>query len=480
VSIALTTGIFSGLDIEQVIGQLMTIEKRPLVQLQNKKASYEVKISSFGSISSSLTTLGGAVSSLKDDSIYSIKATSSDTSVFTASASSGASEGKYNIVVDRLASKQSVYSAAFSSETDEVADLSVVGTQTLKIQVGGSAIFNITVDSSNNTLTGIRDAINGADAGVRASVINDGTGYRLVLSTDSTGEASRLVLQVDEDGDGLFENTAGETDTAGLSRLAFNPESYDADTGDVIVGAGVANMTQSQAALDASLEIDGLAVTRSSNTINDAITGVTINLLSAKPGSTITLDVSKDLAQIESNVSSFVEQYNASMGLLRSLVVPVGSEGMVLTGDGTARSIISTLRSVVTRSFSDYTPADLGLSHDKLGTLSLDSSKLNSAIEGDLEGVLATFDSMAEYLEDAMDSFIKTMIPARKDGLQRTVDLIDNRIESAERRIDRVELMYRKKFAALEQTMAELQQSSDYLSRQLDSLSSITQYSKKA
>lgn len=478
-SIAMTTGLFSGLDTDQIIKQLMSLERRPLVNLENKKAAYDVKVSSFGSLSSSLSKLRASLASLKEESIYSLTAASSDESVFTASASASASEGSYSIKVNRLASKQSLYSEAFAAETDPVADLATYGTQKIRIQVGGGAYTDITVDSSNNTLAGIRDAINASGSGVAASVvkIDDSTGYRLLLSSESTGASQRISVQVDEDGDGTFEEATAETDAAGLSRLAFNPESYDVD-GNAVVGAGVANLSQSQAALDAELVVDGLTLVRGSNEIDDIITGVTLRLAGTSAEAK-TLKISKNLSKVTANVENFVERYNSAMSLVRSLAIPVREEGQVLSGDSTARGIMTTLRSTVTTPFAGYTPADFGLSHDRSGTLTLDASRLAAAAEDDLQGVLDTFDAMAESLEDSLDDYVKTLIPAKTDGLKRSIDIIDKRIENTELRLEKKESTYRRKFMAMEEMLAELQKSSDFLEAQLSSISDLANYSMR-
>ncbi len=475
-AITMATGIFSGLDTGQIIDQLMALERRPLEKLSQKKAFYDAKISAYGSLSSTLETLKTTLSSLKGDSIFSMSTSSSDESVFTATASSLTSEGTYTIKVNNIATAQSVYSAQFSTENSAIADLSTYATQKLQIQVGNNAAVEIDIDSSNNTLTGIKDAINNANTGIRASVISDdGTNYRLVISSESTGASNRIVIKVDEDYDGVFEESPDETDTTGLSRLAFNA-TYDSNGN---VTGGITSMTQSQAAVDASLEIDGLSVTRSSNTIDDLITGVTIDLHDDSSGNTLALNITKDISQIIANVESFVSSYSAAMSLARSLSVPSDGQAVILTGDSTARGMMTSLRSAITTSFKGNTPSSFGLSHDKEGVLSLDTSMLEDATGNDLQSVMDTFDAMAESLEDTLDNYMDTLIPARTDGLNNSIDLIEDRVDTMERRLDKVELNYIQKFTLLEQTLSQLQQNGDFLTQQLTSLSSITNGGKK-
>ncbi len=588
-AISMTTGIFSGLDTGQIIEQLMAMERRPLEQLSQKKASYEAKISSYGSLSSALSSLRATLDSLKQDSIFSMSATTSDSSVFTVSASSSAAEGSYNIKVEGLAASQSLYSISFGSSSSKVADLSAVASQKIKVQVGSGTAAEITIDSSNNTLSGIRDAINSAGAGVRASVLkendkfvidstnnvivfNDGADrtatlaagtytadelaaaidaaleaandtnspadsfsvsydstnskfvitnnsgvsvnflwgntattaeqilgfdpvtdtvasgssttadstadgtYKLVLTSESTGASNTIKLLVDEDNDGTYEESTSERDGVGLSSLATNA-TFDANHN---VTSGYSNMFQSQAAADASLVINGLAVTRSSNTIDDLITGVTINLLKDSSGNTLKLDVTKNIAQVTENINSFVSAYNSAVGLASSLSTVSEGQSVVLGGDSTARGIISTLRSTITRSFSGTTPSSLGLGHSKDGVLSLDTTRLEEAMNNDLQNVIDTFDAMATSLEDTLDNYINSVIPSRENGLSNSIDIIEDRMDNIERRLQKVELNYRQKFTLLEQTLGQLQQKSDFLTQQLDSLKDLAGGRKNA
>ncbi len=573
--LSISTGVFTGLDTQSIIEKLLEVERQPLAAMQARRSTYEAKISAWGSIKSTLSSLRDALADLKEGALIAKKAESSDTSVFTATADGTAVAGSYNVKVDRLATTQVLYSQTFTATTAEIADLSSVSAQKLKLRVGGVE-KEITVDSSNNSLEGIRDAINASGLQVEASIVDagfvvdssnntivfsDGTtrtatltagtytgealaaeikraleaanggsdtytvswnatdrkftitndagnanaidilwedagttaesllgftatdhpaiavggsassdtavgGYRLMLTAKQTGSAGRIAVLVDEDGDGTYEESPAETDTSGLSRLAFNP-TYATDGS---VASGVANLTQSQAAVDASLVVNGLTVTRSSNTIDDVITGVTITLADDSAGATELLTVSLDEETIVGRINGFVSAYNDAIGLVRSLTAVKEGESSLLSANGTARSIVDTLRATITRTFGSYTPARLGLSHSKEGVLSLDSDVLKGYLESDLEGVLDTFDRMAEALEDDLDHLITTAIPARTDGLESSIERIDDDMAELERRIRLKEVSLVKQFTLLEQTVGQLQQSGDLLMQQLDSL----------
>jgi flagellar hook-associated protein 2 len=462
-AITSSTGLFSGLETGKIISQLMAVERRPIELLSKKKSVFEAKISSYGSISSALSSLKNALSALKRNSFLSVSAFSSDSTVFTASATSSASEGTYSIKVNNIATSQSIYSQAFMNEADAVADLSVFNAQKLRVQVGSSDAVDITIDSTNNTLTGIRDAINNANAGVRASVINDGAGYRLVLNSSSTGDSNRIKIMVDEDNNGIFEEAPSETDGSGLSRIAFNAV-YDSNGN---VTGGITNMTQSQTAVNASLLINGLTVSRSSNSINDLISGVTINLMKDSSGNTLNLSVSKDTSKIMNNINSFVSAYNSVMNAAKK----ASDKSAALDADSAVRAITGGLRSVISTEYADKSLLRFGLNHDKFGVLSLNSSTFENSIKNNLQDVINTFDAMANDLENKINNYINNLIPGRTTGVKNSIKFIESRIENMERMLDNKETAYRKRFMALEKTLGALQQSGDFLTRQFDLIS---------
>ena len=173
-AVTTSTGLFSGVNTDQLIQQILSVESQPIATLQQKSTTYQGEISSYGTIKSALSKLQDALTNLKSSSIYTFGATSSDTSSLTATATSSASAGTYNININNLATAQSIYSTTFASQDAAVADLSTNATQKLQVQVGGGNAATITVDSTNNTLSGIKDAINSAGVGVTASIVNSG------------------------------------------------------------------------------------------------------------------------------------------------------------------------------------------------------------------------------------------------------------------------------------------------------------------
>lgn len=449
------TGIFSGIDSAKIIDQLMAIERKPVENLKSKKSDYNAKISQWGNISNLLNNLKNSITNLKKINLVSFSAQSSNTNILTATASTNALEGNYNIKVNNLASAQRVYSMVYGSIDAPVADLGSNPVQKLTIKVGSSEEKVITIDSSNNSLSALKDAINNAGINVKANIINDGTGYRLVVSSTNTGSENKIVIKVDENNDGMFETSPEETDNVGLSALAFNP-AYDANGN---VSGGVANLTQARSAKDASLEIDGVVVTRTKNEISDLINGVNIKLQNASDGEVVTLKISKDLSTATKNLNNFVSAYNNLMNALKDVK---------LKDDAISRQIMGSVRSILTGLYNGKTLTNLGLNHDKTGVLSLDSAKFESAFRADFNTVSNVVDAMANSMENNVKIYLDKVIPGRKDNYTKLIDNINKKIELIEKRLEKTEADLRMRFYELEKTIGNLQRSSDYLTQTLN------------
>lgn len=396
-------GIGSGLDINGLVGQLMALEQRPLTLLNNKEARFQAQLSAYGSLKGALSSFQSAVAALATPAKFTaLKASVADGSVLSASAAATAAAGSYSIEVQTLAQAQKLKSDNFNAITD------TVGSGTLTIQFGtydgGSFTPNpdkpaqtITVASGQSSLAGVRDAINAAGAGVSASIVNDGSGYRLVLASKDSGLANALKISVDDD-DGI------DTDNSGLSRLV-----YDATTG------GTTNLTQTVAAQNATAVIDGISVSHSSNTLTSAIDGVSLTLL--KTGTT-TVGVARDSAGIRSAVESFVKAYNDLNKTLGDLSKydAASKKASILTGDATVRSVQGRLRSLFNTPLSTAgggltTLSDIGITFQTDGTLKLDAGKLTAAINDGTRDVATLFaavgkpsDSLVTFLSSTADT----------------------------------------------------------------------------
>lgn len=383
----------TNLDVNTLVTQLMQAERAPLAAMQRTQSGFQAKISAYGRLQSSMSTLSDAVRKLdSSDTFRAASARVSDASVLGASASAGAAAGTYSIEVQALAQAQKLASAAFAA-----AD-SVVGSGNLTIQFGTYAsgpntftvnpakpALNVVIDAGNNTLEGVRDAINtasGTTGGVRASIINDGSGFRLAISPSDGGVANSLKIAV-------ADNDLGNNDLSGLSRLAFNPSAA--------AGAGK-NLTQNVAAQDALLLIDGVQVRKSGNTITDAISGLSLNLSKTNSGSPITLTVAPDADAMKTSIDGFVKAYNGFNSQVRSLTFyDAGNKTAgALQGDATVRGVQGQVKTQITQALSGLTGgitrlSDIGLTFQSDGALAFDSVKFQKAVDGNSADLAALF-----------------------------------------------------------------------------------------
>lgn len=383
-----TTGIGSGLNVESIVTSLMNVERKPLNAVATEKTAYQSQISAYGTLKSALSAFQTAVSALSTVSKFNAQTvSSSNTSVFTATSNGTASLGDYAITVNQLAKAQKLSSGGFTNTTD------TVGTGSLTIGFGTyTAIGNtftpstaksdviITINSSNNTLAGVRDAINAANSSVSATIVNDGTTNRLVVTSKDTGEVNGLKISV-------ADSDASNTDATGLSQLAFDPTAS--------IGSGK-NMTQLQAPKNALLDVDGIAVVKASNTVTDAISGVTLNLLTTSLNSA-NLGVSSNTDSVKTSVTAFVDAYNKLDTTLRSLTKydETGKASGALLGDATARSVISQVKAVMTKTIASGNTinslSQIGVSFQRDGKLALDSTKLTNAMTSNFSDIAAVF-----------------------------------------------------------------------------------------
>jgi flagellar hook-associated protein 2 len=377
-----SAGIGSGLDVTGIVSQLMSIEQRPLTALTTKQSDYKAKLSAFGSIQSGIASFQSTLKKLSDPkNLQTIKATVADTNVLGTSGGAGAVPGDYSIEVTKLAQSQKLASAG------QLNAQAVIGTGTLTFDFGtisggalgtdgkytgagftsnGAGSKQVTIDSSNNTLNGIRDAINSASIGVTASVINDGgaTPYRLALSNSQTGEASSMKISVS--GDAALGNLLNH-DPANSSGQA---------------------LTQTVAAQNAALKVDGLAISKASNSFSDVVPGVTLTLKKTNAGSPTNLSVTRDTNAVKANVQEFVDGYNKLTGSLKSLTSydMTSKKGAALFGDSSVRNMLTQLRGVVTGTVAGGASSltrlsDAGVSYQTDGTLKLDATQLQKVID---------------------------------------------------------------------------------------------------
>ncbi|NOQ81704.1 MAG: flagellar filament capping protein FliD [Methylophaga sp.] len=443
-------GIGSGLDIEGLVSQLVAAEAGPATTRFNaKEVSIESELSAFGTLKSALSTFQASVTKLEDaESFQVFTATSSNESLFTSSAASGAVAGNYDIEVLQLAEVDKLRSGDFTASTD------VVGTGTLDISLGAES-FQLTIDGTNNTLADIRDAINAAsdNPGITASLINVDSGTQLVLTSKEVG-ASNTISVVATDDDGLDGFDLGRLDSASLVSL--------------------------QSASDAIIKVDTQTVTRSSNTFSDVVAGVTFNLAQAEPGTIETLSVVTDTATIKEDLESFVTNYNTLVGVMKGLSNFDASTGVsgALNGDSVVRGIQNQLRQTLFSSISGgalSNLSELGINIDDTGSLEINDSVLDEKLASELSDVEQFFSSatgLAQSFTTALSGYVDDdgILDGRTDSLQNKLDDIDDDRETLIRRMASLESRLRAQFIAMDIIVAQLNSTSSFLTSQLANL----------
>lgn len=446
-------GIGSGIDVEGLVSQLVAAEAQPATNRLNvKQARLQSDLSAFGALKAALEKFQTAVKGLQQpEDFLTRKATSSNSDLFSASASSAAVAGSYQVEVQQLAQSARASSAAgvFASSDD------VVGTGSLTISLGADS-FTLNIDDSNNTLAGIRDAINSAsdNPGVTATLIHTDAGTSLVLSSGKVGSGNAITTTaVDDDGGDGF-------DLGRLNALEANPES--------------------RAAQDAIMLVDNQQVTRDSNSFSDVIDGVTFNLAKAEPGTVETLTVSRDVGAVKGRINSFISAYNAladTTGQLSSYNAETGAAGALL-GDSTLRGVQSQIRQALTSAVPglDFgTLAEIGITTNETGKLTLDSEKLDQVLATDFSVVSELFASengLAKSLDGILNRYVgaEGLLATRTDGLKSRIDSIGDDRERLGLRLEALEKRYRAQFTAMDILVGQLQGLSGYLQQQLDNL----------
>jgi len=396
----------TNLDVNSIVSQLMAVERQPINKLNVKEAGYQTKLSAYGSVKGGVAGFQTAVQGLSSASKFqSLTATPSDATVFSASASSIAVAGTYSLEVTSLAQAQKLVATGQASSTNAIGtgasttvtfDFGTISGGTFNSTTGkytgsafasnGAGTASITIDSGNNSLQGICDAINAAQAGVTATIINDGSGtpYRLALSSDSNGVSNSMKITV-----------SGDATLSSL--LAHDP-------------AGTQNLAQTVTAQNADFKVNGVTVSKTSNTVSDVIQGVTLTL-NKITSSAATLTVARDTASVGNSISSFVKAYNDLAAMLKnaSAYNAATKQGAILQGDSTVRSLQSQLRSMLSTPVIGTTGilttlSDVGVTFQKDGTLALNQTKLDSAIASNFSDIASLFAAVGKGT-DSLVSF---------------------------------------------------------------------------
>jgi flagellar hook-associated protein 2 len=442
-------GLASGLDTASIIDGLTKLEQRPLDTLRAQQDGFRTQVSLIGQLVSKIKTLQTAAQTLSDSGTVGMKTTSTNTD-FTATGSAKSQAGTYTVSVQDLATSAQNRSAGFASDTAGVTG----GTLTLNVQ--GVSYDPITI-TDGMSLSDVAGAIRGLGAPISAVVLNDGTKSYLSitnLNTGFTGTDPTAALQITEN----YTGTQGQ-------HLAMS--------------------TYSHQATNAAFTIDGLAFTRQSNTVTDALTGTTLNL-KAKTNTQEKLTLDVDSARTALNLQNFVNAYNDIINTVSTQLSKGGGDtdrNSTLAGDSTLRSLVSAVQGLVTTTVSNgsiRSLADIGVKTNFLdGTLTLDSGKLGAALQSNSAGVNNLFSqaiggmgAVTKSLSDRYTNVVDGMFTSRTKNLNSRIKQMDADADRLQLRVDAFKQNLTAQFTAMEKVVAGLKASGNFLSQQMTAASS--------
>jgi len=442
----------SVIDVSSLVSQLVSATQAPQEALiSSKTQAVTAQISAVGTLKSALSTFQSSLSAINTPSSFNtLSATSSDPTAFTATADSGAVLGSYTVGITKLAQGQQLVSTAFTGGSS-----ATLGTGSLQLTLGNTH-FNVTIGSSSDTVAGIAAAINGASGnpGIEASVVTGTDGAHLVLTSSLTGATNKI--QVAE--------TDGGT---ALSQITYS--------------TGSTNYREQTAAQDAVFTVSGVDFTSASNTVTDAVSGVTLDLLAPTTSDT-TLSVSTDTSTVEQNINAFVTAYNTLQGsfsTLGSFNSTTNTAGPMM-GDallsGVHNQVRSALYSVVNTGSSTYdTLASVGITTNSDGTLSVNQATLSAALTSNFTAVSQLF-SGTTGVATSLNSQIQAALTAggsidsRSKTLVQQENALTQQSDQLTKQMKDLTASLTEQYASLNTLLSSLQSTSSYLSQAFNNL----------
>ncbi len=385
VSILNTLGVGSGIDTTAIIDAIVAAERTPRdTALAKQSTTVEAQISGLAQVRAGIDGLFTGIAGQTANGALGAQPVSSEPTIVNSTLVAGTTAPltSTTLQIQSLAGGQTLVAADLADSTAAPVGLGMLTLQSgvmtgngaggFSFAAGSTAATTITITSANNTLGGLRDAINAAGSGVVASIIDDGSGARLVLKGATGAAAAFTVTASPADGD------------TGLSRFAYT--------------AGAATLTLAAIAQDAKLLIDGVAVKRSSNTFSDLIDGVTLDLKGASAGTAVTIDPVRDAEGLKTTVRNLTSTLSALNALAASLTKAgdTTTAAGALISNSSVRRLQQQLRSltsaVVISSASAGVPSrlsDLGITTAQDGTLTVNEKMLSAAVTANPDAVNA-------------------------------------------------------------------------------------------
>jgi len=457
-------GVGSGLPLSTMLDSLTTAEKASLTPISKQQTAYTAKLSAYASLKSSLTTFQTANTKLNSADLFTSTTAASSSTAFSATTSGSTVAGKYAINVTQLAQAQVLTSGVQSSNSDALGDSSVAS-RSIAITLKDGTSKSVTLSSDQTSLTGMRDAINGANAGITATIIkvSDGS-FRLSMSANKTG-SNNAVANITVTGDSKLQGIVGFDSTASSNV-----------------------MTESVKAQNAQLTVNNVAIENSSNQISDALEGITLNLATTTVGDQ-TLTITKDTSKASSAITNWVNAYNTLLDQFNTLTkytkvdTNSGSQDTsngALLGDSTLRTIETQLKSMLTNAQSSSAYKSLGqigiTTDPSTGSLKLDATKVSAALDKDAAGVkeMIVGDGKTTGITTKIATNItgwlstKGIVQAATDGVSKTLNTLTALYNTTSDRIDADIARYKTQFTQLDMAISKLNSTSTYLTQQFD------------
>lgn len=456
-------GLGNGLDFGQVVDQLVKVAQLPVDRLTKKKTDLNSKFTDLTTVSTKVAALQSAAQALKlPTSFDKTSASVTDPTVLSVTASSSSTTGTYSIRVVQLAQSHQIVSKAAKAVSSATADIVSGGSATFTFKVGSGSNQTVTLGSSS-TVTDLRDQINTLGVGVTASLINTGTeaapSYRLALSSNNTGSENAITV-VSDDTDLDLLNGSG---TGGIDTLAA------AQNAQIQIGDQALNP---------------LTIERSSNTISEAIPGLTLTLTKTTGTETVQVSLSQDVDAVKTNIQALATAYNEVVKFIneRTTYDVTTKQGGVFFNEGSARTVLSQLRTALSSSVSGATVysgvGQIGFKTGRDGTITVDDGTLTTALSTNYNGVKALFSNqgaatgLAQSLVSAVDALNDVTggaLTLRKNGLTSEIARVGSDIARQEDSVSKYEERLRRQFSALDGLLRQLQGQSSFLQSQSSS-----------
>lgn len=450
-------GLGNGLDFGQVVDQLVKISRLPIDRLNEKKATLNSKSTDYATLSTKLASLQSASDAIRLPSNFDRSSVSvSDSTVLSASGSSSATPGSYTVRVTQLAQSHQLTNTAAKAVAATTTDIVSGSSGTFTFQVGSGSNQTITLGASA-TIEDLQTAINDLGAGAVASLVNTGTeaspAYRLVLTASSTGAGSGITVVADNtDLDFLNASGTGGTDTLQAAQNAI-----------IVVGDPLLNP---------------LTFQRSSNTITDAIAGVTLALSKTTGAGTISVNVSRDTAAVKTSIKALATAYSEVVKFIneRNTYDIATKEGGIFFNEPTVRGVLSQLRNALSSSVSGLTTytsvGEVGFKTERDGTVTIDEAKLDAALSSNYSAVKSLFINQAgstgvaqlvTNAVDVLDDIEAGAVTLRKGSLTDQISDLTDDIAKKEDLLSQYEERLRRQYAALDGLLGRLQSQSGFL-----------------